>query len=72
MIGKKKQNKRRSWHLNKKIRRMTKLEVSDAFEMRGKVIVGMMVIMCLACIGMWFGMKWTYMLMSSVLGRIRS
>lgn len=50
--------KKKSWHLNKKIRKVTKMEVSDAFEMRGRIIVGMMVVMCFSCVGIWCGMKW--------------
>ncbi|KAJ4301153.1 hypothetical protein N0V90_003243 [Kalmusia sp. IMI 367209] len=36
--------KRRSWHLHKKIRKIAKLEVSDAFEMRGRVMIAMIVV----------------------------
>jgi hypothetical protein len=49
---------KKSWHLNKKIRKVAKLEVSDAFEMRGRVIAGMLVMMALGSIALWMGVKW--------------
>lgn len=53
-----KAEKNRSWHLNKKIRRMTKLEVHDAFEMRGRVIVGMVVTMVVWTFLLFWGLRW--------------
>lgn len=37
-----KERRQSSWHLHKKIRKVAKLEISDAFEMRGRVIVVML------------------------------
>jgi hypothetical protein len=60
---------KRSWHLNKKIRKVAKLEVSDAFEMRGRVIVGMVAMMALGSIALWMSVKWMLVaLTSSLLG----
>ncbi|KAF2033797.1 hypothetical protein EK21DRAFT_97924 [Setomelanomma holmii] len=53
-----KQKKKRSWHLNKKIRKVAKLEISDAFEMRGGVIVGMLAMIFFGSMVLWMGMKW--------------
>jgi hypothetical protein len=50
--------KRRSWHLNKKIRKVAKLEISDAFELRGKFIVGMLAMMAFGSVGLWMVTKW--------------
>jgi hypothetical protein len=50
--------KKKSWHLNKKIRKVAKLEVSDAFEIRGKVMVGMCAMMVMGTIVLWMGLKW--------------
>ncbi|KAH8731474.1 hypothetical protein GQ44DRAFT_698799 [Phaeosphaeriaceae sp. PMI808] len=55
-------NKRRSWHLNKKIRKVTRLEVSDAFEMRGKVIVGILVAVGLGLSVLGLLGKWLFMM----------
>jgi hypothetical protein len=51
-----KKTKERPWHLNKKIRKVVRMEVSDAFEMRGKVMAGMMggIVLGLAALG-WAG-----------------
>ncbi|KAH7072981.1 hypothetical protein BKA63DRAFT_55129 [Paraphoma chrysanthemicola] len=49
-----------SWHLHKKIRKVAKLEISDAFELRGRVIVMMVVVMALGLAGMWIGMNRLY------------
>jgi len=50
--------RKQSWHLNKKIRKMARLEVGDALEMRGRFILGMFVMMGLASVGLWVGVKW--------------
>jgi hypothetical protein len=52
--------KRGSWHLNKKIRKMAKLEVSDAFEMRGMVIVVMLAMMLVGAVVLGVGVKWLF------------
>jgi hypothetical protein len=53
--------KKRSWHLNKKIRKVAKLEVSDAFEMRGRVIVAMVAMMTFGSIVLWMGVRWLFL-----------
>jgi hypothetical protein len=50
--------RKKSWHLNKKIRKMAKLEIGDALEMRGKVIVGMLAVMGLVSMVLWMSAKW--------------
>lgn len=56
--GKKK--RKESWHLNKKIRKIARLEVSDAFESQGKIIVVMVAMMVFTVIGFWVGMRWIW------------
>ncbi|KAH7401986.1 hypothetical protein DE146DRAFT_450538 [Phaeosphaeria sp. MPI-PUGE-AT-0046c] len=57
-IGAKKRKK--SWHLNKKIRKVAKLEVSDAFEMRGKFIAAMLAMMVLGSVFLWISITWLF------------
>jgi hypothetical protein len=59
--------KRSSWHLNKKIRKVAKLEIGDALEMRGRMIVAMTAFMILACAACWVGLKWCFTSMSHAL-----
>ncbi|KAG9196334.1 hypothetical protein G6011_01455 [Alternaria panax] len=61
----KKRKKKKSWHLNRKIRKMAKLEIGDALEMRGRMIVVMLVVLGLACATLWMGAKWLIVLASS-------
>ncbi|KAJ4318358.1 hypothetical protein N0V94_004488 [Neodidymelliopsis sp. IMI 364377] len=49
--------RKKSWHLNKKIRKIARLEVSDAFESQGRIIVVMVAAMVFALIGFWVGMR---------------
>ena len=56
--GERAQKKRNSWHLTKKIRKITRLEVSDAFEMRGQVLVGMAVVGLLGVMVLWAAVRW--------------
>jgi hypothetical protein len=60
---------KKSWHLNKKIRKMAKLEVGDALEMRGKVIMGMLAVMGLVSMVLWMGAKWLMALLWHALFR---
>jgi hypothetical protein len=53
-----KRKKRKSWHLNRKIRKMAKLEIGDALEMRERMILVMLVVLALACGMLWMGAKW--------------
>jgi hypothetical protein len=62
---------KKSWHLNKKIRQVAKLEVSDAFEMRGRVIAGMVVMMALASVVLWMSVKWMLVALASSLSKWR-
>ncbi|KAL5379085.1 hypothetical protein DPSP01_008717 [Paraphaeosphaeria sporulosa] len=50
--------KRRSWHLHRKIRKIAKLEISDAFEMRGRVMVAMVLILLMALYAAWYAFRW--------------
>ncbi|KAF2684676.1 hypothetical protein K458DRAFT_442515 [Lentithecium fluviatile CBS 122367] len=52
--------KKRSWHLHKKIRKVAKLEISDALEMRGRVLVVMVVMIGVAGYGGWLGVRWAF------------
>jgi hypothetical protein len=61
--GNKRTRKREPWHLNKKIRKMARLEIGDAFEMRGRVMVGMVVAMVLGLAMSAMGVKWVLMLL---------
>ena len=45
----KKRKKRKSWHLHRKIRKVAKLEIGDALEMRGRMIVVMLVVYIYYC-----------------------
>lgn len=64
-----KHQKKRSWHLNKKIRKMAKLEISDALEMRGRVIAVMLVMMAIGSMLLWMGVKWLFAWLFSVFSR---
>lgn len=55
------QKKKRSWHLHKKIRKVAKLEVSDAFEMRGRFIAGMLAMTAIGSIVLFMSAKWIFM-----------
>lgn len=39
---------------------MTRLEIGDAFESQGKVIVVMIAMMVFTVIGFWVGMRWIW------------
>ncbi|ORY11217.1 hypothetical protein BCR34DRAFT_588040 [Clohesyomyces aquaticus] len=56
--GKMQTKKRGSWHLHKKIRQVAKLEISDAFEMRGRVIAGLVCVVGLVVAGVFWGLMW--------------
>lgn len=63
----KKKKKNKSWHLNRKIRKMAKLEIGDALEMRGRMIVVMLVMLGLTCGMLWMGVKWTVVSVSGMM-----
>jgi hypothetical protein len=44
---------------------MAKLEIGDAFEMRGRIAVGLVVMMILACVASWMGLKWLMVCVST-------
>jgi hypothetical protein len=67
----KRKREKKAWHLNKKIRQVAKLEVSDAFEMRGRFITGMVVMMVLASIAIWISMRWMLVALASSLSEWR-
>ncbi|USP79895.1 uncharacterized protein yc1106_07169 [Curvularia clavata] len=52
--------KRGSWHLHKKIRKVAKLEVGDALEMRGRVMVGMMAALVMVAVAACLGLTWCF------------
>ena len=56
----KKKGRKESWHLNKKIRKIARLEVSDAFENQGRMIVVMAAMLIFTVIGFWVGMRWIW------------
>lgn len=56
--AKKKKKREERWHLNKKIRKVARLEISDAFDSQGTVIVAMVAIVAFAVIGFWVGVSW--------------
>ncbi|KAF1360221.1 hypothetical protein EJ07DRAFT_39874, partial [Lizonia empirigonia] len=58
--GKQGKKKKKSWHLNKKIRKIARLEVSDAFESQGKIIVVMAAMVVFSLIGLWVSMRWIW------------
>ncbi|KAF1914981.1 hypothetical protein BDU57DRAFT_309741 [Ampelomyces quisqualis] len=62
-------SRKKSWHLNKKIRKVAKLEVSDALEMRGRVIVGMLAMLALGSVVLWFVAKWLFLALTSSISR---
>lgn len=69
---KKKHKKSTSWHLNKKIRKVAKLEVTDAFELRGRVIAGLAILTICSSLAIWLAMKWLMTLLSSKLVSVHS
>lgn len=52
--------KQKSWHLNKKIRKVATLEISDAFEMRGRIVAGMVALVLCLPIAAWLGLRWLW------------
>jgi hypothetical protein len=46
---------------------MAKLEIGDALEMRGRMIVVMLVVLGLACGMLWMGVKWAFVSMSGMM-----
>lgn len=50
--------KRKSWHLHRKIRKIARLEISDAFEMRRRVMVAMALVIMLAGYAVWCFFAW--------------
>jgi len=59
--GKKKTGKGSGrWHLNKKIRKIARLEVSDAFEGQWRMLGIMAVGMALSLVGFWVVVRWAW------------
>jgi hypothetical protein len=58
--------KTRSWHLTHKIRKVAKLEIGDAFEMRGRIIAVMLAMMVLGAVVMWMVIKWLFIALVGV------
>jgi hypothetical protein len=69
---KKKKKKRKSWHLNRKIRKIAKLEIGDALEMRGRMIVVMFIVLGLACGMLWMGAKWVIVSASQLIYGVKA
>ena len=59
--------KRASWHLHKKIRKVARLEVGDALEMRARVMVGMMAGLVLVCVVGCLGLRWCFGIVAQAL-----
>ncbi|KAF2265590.1 hypothetical protein CC78DRAFT_579085 [Lojkania enalia] len=52
------ESRTQSWHLHKKIRKVARLEISDAFEMRGRVIAAMIAVMLVLVLSACMGLRW--------------
>jgi hypothetical protein len=48
------------WHLHKKIRKIAKLEIRDAFEMRRRVIVLMVTVALIICASAVYALQWLW------------
>ena len=46
---------------------MAKLEIGDALEMRGRMIVVMLVMLGLMCGMLWMGVKWAFISVSGMM-----
>jgi hypothetical protein len=51
---------RNKWHFNKKIRKMVRLEVSDAFEIRHLVMASMVLVWLGVCFAVYMGLRWLW------------
>jgi hypothetical protein len=58
LVDSEKRGKR--WVLHKKIRKMARLEIGDAIEMRGRVMLVLAIIACLTCAGVVLGLRWVW------------
>lgn len=58
--GKEAGKRKKSWHLHKKIRKIARLEISDAFENQSTIILFMVATMVFSLIGFWVGMRWMW------------
>ncbi|KAF2112470.1 hypothetical protein BDV96DRAFT_602371 [Lophiotrema nucula] len=47
-----------SWYLHKRIRKIAKLEISDAFEMRGRMIVLILSVFTLLLVAVFLALRW--------------
>jgi len=59
--------KKESWHLNKNIRKIAKLEISHALEIRRCIIATMLVAMVLGSTVIWMTLKWMFASLSNTL-----
>ena len=57
--------KKKPWHLHRKITQVAKLEVNDAFEMRRRVIMVMVVTMILSSAMLWICTRWLMTMLSA-------
>ncbi|KAJ5022758.1 hypothetical protein J3E72DRAFT_16918 [Bipolaris maydis] len=55
-----KKRRHKSWHLHKKIRKVARLEIGDALEMRGRMIAAMATLVVLAGVAGWMALKWCF------------
>ncbi|KAF2854655.1 hypothetical protein T440DRAFT_464794 [Plenodomus tracheiphilus IPT5] len=67
-----KKKKKTAWHLNNKIRKVAKLEISDAFEMRGRVIAMMLFMIVLGSVAMWMSTRWLVVSLSKMRTPLKS
>jgi hypothetical protein len=51
---------RKRWHFNDKIRKMARLEVTDAFEIRYLVMASMVVVWLGICAAVYMGLRWLW------------
>ncbi|KAH7391785.1 hypothetical protein BKA66DRAFT_412844 [Pyrenochaeta sp. MPI-SDFR-AT-0127] len=50
--------KSKSWYLNKKIRKVAKMEIGDAFQLRSRIMAGMVIVLVLSSAALCMGLKW--------------
>ena len=54
------------------MRKVAQLEIGDAFEVRGRIVAGMIAMMVLGCFTLYMGVKWLAAWISNALLRARA